>query len=96
MSDGFRPTFNEDTSLADEVHGDPLAGIVVTPIRRLVPITREEALFRAEAEYPEVISVARGFAGFTLEQLQAARRVKVRNYADYLLTTDRAVCRSAR
>jgi hypothetical protein len=91
----FHPAFTDETALT-ETHADPLAGIVKTPIKRPVPITPEEALAGAEAEYPEVTSVPRGFSGFTLEQLQAARRVKVQDYADYLLTTDRAVCRSAR
>lgn len=33
----YRRVFTDETSPAEDVHGDPLAGIVITPIRRNVP-----------------------------------------------------------
>jgi len=51
----FVPTFNEDTTLTDEVHGDPLAGVTVTPLRRHIPYTdrriREMAEDEVQASY---------------------------------------------
>jgi len=79
----FTPTFNDETSLCEDVHGDPLASLNLAPLKR--PVPRTEDWYRAQAEEQ--------FAGL---DDGLVKRAKVRDFIGYLKKIDRSYCANSR